>query len=372
MTLARLAATAALAAGTARGTRIAIRIARNARLEHVPAENPPVVTERVSVLMPARNEARRIAPPIRSLLAQRGCEDLEILVLDDNSTDATSAVIREAARGDPRLQILAGKPLTEGWRGKPHACAQLGEAATGSVLVFVDADVEFAPHAMASAVALMREKNLDFVSPFPRQITGSFAERLMQPVNAWVRLGVVDMRYAEDSLEPGSLLANGQFIVVDAGAYRRAGGHESIKDAMIDDVWLAATLKLTGSRGVAVNGAGIASCRMYEGFAELRDGYTRWLWVLFGDNKVLVTTCAKVLASDVLPVLAALRGSKLGLFGYAVGVTGRVISGRAARDRLIPDAALHPLSSALSVGLYIDSVRRRKKDQVTWKGRAIA
>ena len=111
---------------------------------------------------------------------------------------------------------------------------------------------------------------------------------------------------------------------------------------------------------------------MYEGFAELRDGYTRWLWVLFGNNRVLISTCAKVLASDVLPVLAALRGSKIGKFGYAVGVTGRVISGARARDRIVPDALFHPASSALSVGLYVDSVRRRKKDQVTWKGRAIA
>jgi glycosyltransferase involved in cell wall biosynthesis len=365
-------ASAILAAGTYRAARTAFRIARNARLEHVPSAHPPPVPERVSVLMPARNEAHRIGPPIRSLVAQTGCEDLEILVLDDNSTDGTADVIRNASGGDPRVHILTGKALPDGWRGKPHACAQLGEAATGSVLVFVDADVEFEPHAMAAAVALLREKHLDYLSPFPRQIVGSFGERLMQPVNGWVRLSVVDMRYADDSHEPGALLANGQFFVVDAQAYKRSGGHEAIKDAMIDDVWLAATLKFTGSRGVAVRGSEIASCRMYENFAELRDGYTRWLWVLFPNNRVLVTTCAKVIASDVLPLLAALRGSKLGMLGYGAGVVGRVLAGRSSHDRLVPDALFHPASSALSVALYVDSVRRRKKDKVTWKGRAIA
>lgn len=368
----RLLAKAVVVGGTARSIYQAQRVWRNSRRTLVPPDDPPPVHERVSVLMPARNEAHRITPGIRSLVAQRGVEDLEILVLDDNSTDGTSEVVREASGGDPRLRILTGRPLPDGWRGKPHACAQLGEAATGSVLVFVDADVEFEPHAMASAVTLLREKHLDYLSPFPRQIVGSFGERLMQPVNGWVRLSVMDMRYAEDSHEAGALLANGQFIVVDAGAYKRAGGHEAIKDAMIDDVWLAGTLKYTGSRGVAVRGSEIASCRMYESFTELRDGYTRWLWVLFPNNRVLVTTCAKVIASDVLPFLAALRGSRLGMLGYGAGVVGRVISGRSSRDRLVPDALFHPASSALSVALYIESVRRRKKDQVTWKGRAIA
>ncbi|MGQ0625336.1 MAG: glycosyltransferase [Sporichthyaceae bacterium] len=367
----RFAAKAVLIAGTARALVQAHRIARNARLAYLPPAKAPEVSERISVLMPARNEAHRIAPGIRSLVAQQGCADLEILVLDDNSTDGTSEVIRDAAGGDPRVRILNGRALPQGWRGKPHACMQLGEAATGSIVVFVDADVTFAPHAMASAATLLRSRHLDYLSPFPRQLTGSFAERLMQPVNSWVRLGVVDMRHAADSHEPGSLLANGQFIVIDAHAYKRSGGHEAIKDAMIDDVWLAATLKASGSRGVAVGGADISSCRMYEGFAELRDGYTRWLWVLFPNNRVLAKTCAKVLATDVLPILAALRGSKVGLLGYAAAVTGRLISGRVAHDRLLPDAFLHPASSALSVGLYLDSVRRRKQDQVTWKGRAI-
>jgi len=372
MRAARSAGFVLMALGSARAVRQAARIARNARAAHVPDPEPAPITERVSVLMPARNEAHRIAPGIRSLVAQTGVADLEILVLDDNSTDSTAAVVAQACRNDPRVRVLPGRQLPEGWRGKPHACAQLGAAATGSVLVFVDADVEFAPHAVAAAVSLLRARHLDFVSPFPRQLTGSIAERLMQPITAWVRLSLVDMRHAEDSVEPGSLLANGQFLVIDAAAYRRAGGHEAIKDAMIDDVWLAATLKATGSRGVAVEGSGIASCRMYAGWTELRDGYTRWLWVLFPTLKGLLLTCAKVLGTDVVPALAALRGSRLGLLGYAAGVTGRVIAGHAARDRVVPDALAHPLSSALSVGLYVDSYWRRRRDRVSWKGRVIA
>lgn len=370
-TVGRLLLRTAVAAGAARSVWQAGKVARNARAALVPIERPPLASERISVLMPARNEAHRIAPGIRSLVAQEGVEELEILVLDDNSTDGTSEVVLAAAGGDPRVRILHGRSLPDGWRGKPHACAQLGEAATGSVLAFVDADVEFAPHAMAASVALLRERHLDWISPFPRQVAVTWSERLMQPLTAWVRLGMVDMRHAEDSHEHGALLANGQFLVIDAKAYRRAGGHEAIKDGLVDDVYLAAALKISGSRGVAVEGSGLAACRMYTGWTELRDGYTRWFWVLFPTRRRLVLICAGLVVSELLPPLAALRGSKVGLLGYAAAVTGRVISGRSARDRVFPDALATPISALVAGGLYIDSVRRQSHGEVSWKGRAI-
>lgn len=370
---ARHLATIAVATGSVRAARYAARIAYNARAVRVPSDAPPAAAERVSVLMPARNEAHRISPGVRTLLAQRDVPDLEIIILDDSSTDGTADVIREAAAGDARVRVIPGKPLPDGWRGKPHACAQLGDAATGSVLAFVDADVTFAPHAMAAAVDLMRAAKLDFISPFPRQLTGSLAERLMQPLTAWVRLGAVMVRVAEDSQEPGALLANGQFLVIDAEAYRRAGGHAAIKDAVIDDVWLAATLKATGSRGVAVEGSRIASCRMYTGWAELRDGYTRWLWVLFPTKRGLAKTIGKVVLTDIVPPLAALRGSRIGMAGYLAGVCGRVVAARSAGDRAWPDALSGPVTAALSIGLYLDSYHRRhRRGSVSWKGRAIS
>ncbi|HUR74211.1 MAG TPA: glycosyltransferase family 2 protein [Sporichthya sp.] len=362
---------AVVAGGTARSIYQAHRVWRNARRTLIPPDDPPPVSDRVSVLMPARNEAHRITPGIRSLVAQRGVDDLEILVLDDNSTDGTADAVRAAAGGDPRVRVLTGRPLPEGWRGKVHACAQLAEAATGSVLVFVDADVTFQPHAMASAIALMRQRHLDWVSPYPQQVTGSLAEYLLQPLTAWTRLSMVDMRHAEDSLEHGSLLANGQFIVVETAAYERAGGHAVIRDAVIDDLWLASALKATGSRGVAVEGSGLAACRMYNGFADLRDGYARWIWILFPSRRHLVLTCLQLAASELAPPLAALRGSRIGLLGYAAAVTGRVVSGRASRDRIFPWVLASPVSAAVSAFMYVYSVRRAARGQLSWKGRAL-
>ncbi|TFV54240.1 glycosyltransferase [Mycobacterium sp. PS03-16] len=130
----------------------------NLRLLRRPPRDPAPVTAAVSLLVPARDEAHRIAPTIRSLLAQRGLGDAEILVLDDGSTDGTADAVRAAAGGDPRLRVLTGVAPPPGWLGKPHACAQLAAAARGEILVFVDADVVLAQDAVAAAVAAIRER----------------------------------------------------------------------------------------------------------------------------------------------------------------------------------------------------------------------
>ena len=160
--------------------------AYNLRVLRVPPADPPIVAERVSVLVPARDEAARIEPCIRALLASEGVRDLEVLVLDDASTDGTADVVRRAAQGDPRLRVIDGsdQPLPSGWLGKTWACARLVETATGTVLLFVDADVVVAPRGVAATVALLRMSGLDLVSPYPRQLADGVPEG-----NPWAGFG---------------------------------------------------------------------------------------------------------------------------------------------------------------------------------------
>ncbi len=367
----------ALTALTRVGTALAVagtaHAAWNCRRLRTPPADPPPVAEPVAVLLPVRDEAHRVEPCLRSLLRQTGVRDLRVLVLDDGSTDGTADVVRRVAGTDPRVTVVDGARLPDGWWGKPWACQQLGEAAgDAAVLVFVDADVVLAPHAVAASVALLRWGGLDLVSPYPQQVAESVAERLVQPLLQWSWLTTLPLRIAEESARESLAAANGQLLVVDTAAYRRAGGHGAVRDAMLEDVALLRAVKRHGGRGTVVDGTALASCRMYDGWPALRDGYAKSLWSAFGSPAGAAVVVTALAVAYVVPPLAALGGSRVGLAGYAAGVAGRVVTARRTGGRVWPDAAAHPLSVATFAVLVADSVRRHRAGTLTARGRQLA
>ena len=347
----------------------------NLRYLRRPPAKPPSVSVPVSVLVPARDEAHRIAPTIRSLLAQGGLTDVEILVLDDNSTDGTADVVRGVAPADARLRVLAGTPPPAGTLGKPHACAQLAAAARGAILVFVDADVVLSPDAVAAAVAVMRgPEPLDLVSPWPRQLATGFSGRLIQPLLAWSWLTTVPLRVAERSARPSMAVANGQFLVVEADALARVGGWQSVSGEVLDDIALARRIRAGGGRTGVADGSAIATCQMYENGRELRNGYRKSLWAAFGSPLGAVGVAAALAVVYVLPPVAAATGSRIGAVGYLAAVLGRIPSARwcgAAERGAMIDAVAHPLSVLTLLGLLASSWVGRLRGSLHWKGRAL-
>jgi hypothetical protein len=349
--------------GTGLAVAGALHAAWNARQLRVPPADPPPVAEPVALLLPLRDEAHRVEPCLRALLAQTGVRHLRVLVLDDGSTDGTADVVRRVAGADPRVRLVEGQPLPAGWWGKPWACAQLASEAAAddpSVLVFVDADVLLAPQAVAASVALLRWAALDLVSPYPRQLAVSPAERLVQP-----------LRVAERSARPSLAAANGQLLVVDAAAYRRAGGHRSVRTEMLEDVALLRAVKAAGGRGGVVDGTALAACRMYAGWPELRDGYAKSLWTAFGSPAGAAAVVGGLAVTYLLPPLAALRGSRVGLVGYAAGVAGRAVAARRTGSRVWPDSLAHPASVAVFAALVAASVRGHRAGTLTARGRPV-
>ncbi|WP_163505445.1 glycosyltransferase [Fodinicola acaciae] len=354
----KLVTIAALAAAAATAHTIV-----NARLLRRPSRQP--CDARVSVLVPARDEEHRIEPCLRSLLAQTA-KNLEIIVLDDGSTDRTAEVVRSLG-----CRLVTGEALPEGWLGKPHACHQAAKHAgdASEILIFVDADVVLAPHAVESTVDTLRSTGLDLVSPYPRQQAVSVAERLVQPLLQWSWLTFLPLRLAEQSPRPSLSAANGQFLAVRRETYERAGGHAAVKDEVIEDVALLRAIKRAGGKGVVVDGTELATCRMYAGAGDILDGYGKSLSSAFGSPLGAACVMSALAFTYVLPAAAALTGSPVGIAGYLAGVAGRVVSARATGGRVFPDAFAHPLSIAALAGLTGCSYARRGRTR--WKGRPL-
>ncbi len=358
-------------AGALLAVAAAVHQVLNLRALREPSGRPGPVAESVSVLVPARDEAHRITPTIRSLLAQTGVGDLEILVLDDESGDGTTATVLAAAAGDPRLRVLPGSPPPAGWLGKPHACAQLAAAARGQVLVFVDADVQLAPHAVAAAVGLLRGAGLQLLCPWPRQLADGFGPRLVQPLLAWSWMVLLPLRRSEAAARPSLVAANGQFMVLDAAALAAAGGFASASGQVLDDIALARAVKRSGGRVGVADGSPIATCRMYESWAEASAGYRKSLWAAFGSAPAAAAVGALLAVTYLVPPAAALLGSRAGLVGYAAGAATRVIAARRSRGRVWPDALAHPASVAALLGLLVRSWIGHRRGTLRWKGRAL-
>jgi GT2 family glycosyltransferase len=333
----------------------------------------------VSVLVPVRNEAPRIGPCIQALLRQREV-NLELLVLDDGSTDGTAEVVRAAAEKDPRVTLLDGAPLPPGWLGKPHACAQLAAASRGDVLVFIDADVEVAPDGIAATVALLGpQTDLDLVCPYPCQRAETLGERLVQPLLQWSWLTFLPLRLAERLSFPSLCAANGQLLACRAEAYRAAGGHAAVKAAVIEDVELGRAFKRAGLRVAIANGRHVATCRMYSGWTELRDGYTKSLWAAFKSPAGAVSAVSLLTWLYILPptaaVIALARGCRKqalsGLAGYAAAVAGRAACTYRTGGRPV-DALAHPISVGVLAWLVLRSHRHRAMGKLHWRGRWLA
>jgi hypothetical protein len=361
-------------AGTALSVASLGLVVHNLRTIRTPDLTASAPRDRVAVLLPVRDEATHVVACLEAVLrsADRCDGPVDVLVLDDASTDGTGALVRSLAATDPRVTVLDGAPAPPGWLGKAWACHQLAEAVPAStdVLVFVDADVVLAPQALPATVDLLRSSSLDLVCPYPRQLAMTWSERLVQPLLQWSWMSTLPLRLAERSPRPSLAAANGQLLCIDAQAYERAGGHAAVRTQVLEDMALLRAVKRAGGRGVVADGTDLATCRMYDGWREVRDGYGKSLWSAFGTRAGAAGALALLTLTHVVPAVAAVRGSRAGMAGYAASVAGRLLVARRTRGRT-RDALLHPLSVLLLDGLVVDSFHRRRRGTLRWKGRPV-
>jgi len=231
----------------------------------------------ISVLVPARNEEANIAACLESLRRQ-DYPNYEILVLDDNSSDRTAAIVEGIEAIDPRVRLLHGEPLPEGWAGKPFACHQLAAQAKGSWLLFTDADTTHSPSMLRHAMAYSLDHRLSLLSGLPLQRTVSPSQKMVIPALYFVILTCFPLWWLQGSSKPKPGLVIGQFIFVKAEDYHEVGGHEAVRSRIIEDVCLGLEFAHHGKRQGVVDLSREVSCRMYTNVGEVWQGFTKWTY----------------------------------------------------------------------------------------------
>lgn len=346
---------------------------------------PPLTTATaplVSILIPARDEEGNIERCVRSVLAQDH-PSLNVVVLDDRSSDRTAEIVTAVAAEEPHVRLLSGSPLPDGWKGKCHALRQAATAADGEWLLMVDADVKLHPSALTIALGSAREHDAVMVSWFGRLETVTFWERLLQPFILDFILTHSDPRKVNDLARP-DCIANGQFILVRADAYEELGGHESVKDSIVEDMAFARLVKARGLRYRLLDTLDLMQARMYTSLDEVRAGWTKNFHAgLLGRTPVVIAALIYLLLTGVVPIATLAIGIGLACAGslhpLLVGASAASACALVAYRALVvhratpPSAlsiALHPVAALMLAGIIVDSTRRAASGRtVTWKGR---
>jgi Glycosyl transferase family 2 len=336
-------------------------------------EAPP----RISLLIPARDEEENIGDALRAALASEGVE-LEVVVLDDGSTDGTAAVVAAWMRHDVRLRLVAAPPLPRGWCGKQHACHVLASHARHPLLVFVDADVRLAPDALMRIAGLLEHQALDLASGFPEQQTGTLSEALIVPLIHVLLLGYLPIWLARRSRHPAFASGCGQLMAVRGDAYRRAGGHAAIRNSRHDGLTLPCAFRRAGCATDLFDAANLARCRMYRGGREVWQGFAKnategmakplalpvWTVLLGGGHVLPFLLLPAAFASGSWAALAASALAGACVYGTRIALALRF-------RQSWPGALLHPLGIALLLALQWSALIAELRGRpAVWRGRA--
>ncbi len=349
-----------------------------------PLVNGPLI----SVCIPARNEELNIRACVEAVLNQT-YRNFEIIVLDDRSTDATPEILRELAAHSDKLKVISGSDLPSGWAGKPHALYQAANACgeRSEWLCFIDADTFLAPGALASCYAKAVETGADLFTIMTFQITGSFWERAVLPL-VMTALSVGFSPRKVNNPRRKDAIANGQFIMIKRNVYDAIGGHERVKDQIVEDKAISELVKWNGYRLIVADGREVARTRMYTSFATLWEGWTKNIYLGLRDQRGLMILGAFGALVSVIAALFMPIWPLLGLFWFfhnggwmalAVIVEALIVwtvlifmRAMVAYKMNIPRwyALTTPLGAAVFAAMMFTSTWKVLSGQgVTWRGR---
>lgn len=368
----------------------AVLFVLNLKLYREPAPVTGAALPGVSILIPARNEAANIAPALRAALATRDIV-VEIVVMDDGSTDGTDDIVLTQSAEDARVRLERAPALPAGWNGKQHACWGLAHAARMPILCFVDADVRLTADCVARMAQFLERGHNGLVSGFPRQVTGTTLEWLLLPLIHFVLLGFLPMAKMRRGTDPAFAAGCGQFLMVRREAYFASGGHSRIRQTMHDGLLLPRLFRAAGFRTDLADLTHLASCRMYTSAAEVWSGLAKNATEGIAAPARIVPVSIALLLGQVLPFVTVpyvalllgymfLLGISTPLVAWAllgvvpISILAAWLPRAAAARRFQQDwrsALLHPVGVLLLVVIqWYALFRKIRGGSVSWRGRA--
>lgn len=330
----------------------------------------------VSVIIPARNEARNIERCVRSVLAARYAP-VELIVVDDRSTDGTAEIVERATAGGGRLRLVRGSDPPPGWFGKQWAIVQGYRVAQGELLLFTDADTRHEPELLPRAVRGLQTERADLFSVMPCQEMKSFWERLIQPhVFVALETRISNLDRVNRTRVEWNAIANGQFILTHRSAYECVGTHEAVKDTVVDDVMLAQAYVRAGKDIFLLHAQEFMATRMYGSLREILAGWTKNLAagvpLMAPPLPLLRTLLPYLMWMPALfwiapPVAWLLTGAHAAAIATLVSLATWVVV-YAAERAPVWYAPLYPLGAGVVAFIMLRSAVRGKR-HVEWRGR---
>ena len=237
----------------------------------------------VSLLIPARNEEKNIDSLLKHLLGLE-TNNIEIIVYDDQSTDETAKIVHRYARSDERIRFIQSEKLPKGWLGKNHACYQLAQQAKGDFYLFIDADVKLYDSIVQDSLVYVRKKKLGLLSVFPVQVLKTWGEKISVPIMNYILLTLLPLVFVRKSPFVTHSAANGQFMLFDANIYKRFQPHKEFKHSPVEDIHISRYLKKKQIKTACITGDRRVKCRMYENYKQALDGFTKNVFMFFGNH----------------------------------------------------------------------------------------
>jgi chlorobactene glucosyltransferase len=334
----------------------------------VDERDEPAAHPFVSVIIPARNEARAIGATLRDLLAQ-DYDAFEVIVVDDRSADGTGAIARSFA--DPRLIVVDGEEKPAGWLGKPWALHQGSLRARGELLLFMDADIRYEPHTLGASVAYLRRRDLALLALMPRLVMHGFWENVAMPMMATFALTFLPVWLSNRTKISRLAIGGGPGNLLPRSVYDRIGGHAAIRDEVIDDVAVAQRVRRACGTTEAVFADRLVSVRMYHGAREIIEGFTKNVFAGVGRSYLIGTVAICFFAFVLIaPYVLVFTRDRWAIAGLALLIVTRVVLAVGARFRI--DSAIFgtPLMAAFWIVIFVRSAwKTGVRRQLEWRGR---